>query len=418
MLVLAIGTVLWIRREKLVMFFSGLALFCLIVIYKVSFLGSFILTLPGFKSGANHRMLFVFAFCVAVLGSYMIDRMMELKVNKKKLLIIGVVSMALLAVLYVATLFKGTVILTADKLDLVRKIQGILFVIAALQIAVALTLVANINKRYVKVVLFILIFAETGLHGSLYNAATANKDFYPEVASINFYQQQYAKDHAPIYFTGDALVPNLSSWYGFAQLNTYDAMDLHTHKQLKDSVAKTYTNFEMTKDFPDLSALGALGVKTVVFSKLNNPELFAQAKTEPALKEIYSDPTVVVMEIEGALPRAYLSPSSDQYVANNKITNYTLNMDGSSELTYNSDQETTLVLNENYYPGWVAQIEGNSIVASELNGLKTFRVPAGEHDVRISYQPRSFRTGLIISLASLALWMLLYTYLIRKEKKL
>ncbi len=53
-----------------------------------------------------------------------------------------------------------------------------------------------------------------------------------------------------------------------------------------------------------------------------------------------------------------------------------------------------LVLTDNYYDGWVADVDGTP--ASVLPAYHTFRavpVPAGEHSVRFRFKPRSLAVG-------------------------
>jgi len=82
----------------------------------------------------------------------------------------------------------------------------------------------------------------------------------------------------------------------------------------------------------------------------------------------------------------------------------------SFRLNVETQNDSVLVISQTYYPGWKAWVDGQEtrIVPADY-ALTAIIVGAGSHDVRFSYQPMSFRMGLIISLASLLVAILLVT---------
>jgi uncharacterized membrane protein YfhO len=73
-----------------------------------------------------------------------------------------------------------------------------------------------------------------------------------------------------------------------------------------------------------------------------------------------------------------------------------------------ADAPSILVLSENHYPGWRASLDGESVGVLRVDyALRGVVVPAGTHEVRFVYRPKSVLFGLIISLLAavgLALW--------------
>jgi hypothetical protein len=64
-----------------------------------------------------------------------------------------------------------------------------------------------------------------------------------------------------------------------------------------------------------------------------------------------------------------------------------------------------LVVSDEWYPGWRAEVDGKSVEIYPANYLfRAVRVPQGEHIVEFIYQPFSFTLGCILSLIS---WLLL-----------
>jgi len=61
-----------------------------------------------------------------------------------------------------------------------------------------------------------------------------------------------------------------------------------------------------------------------------------------------------------------------------------------------------LVLSDAFFPGWKAQVDGADRTVFRANWLvRAVRVPAGDHEVVFSYEPASFRAGLLISLGGI-----------------
>ena len=89
---------------------------------------------------------------------------------------------------------------------------------------------------------------------------------------------------------------------------------------------------------------------------------------------------------------------------------------GAAEIVRYDDEEVAvaltdsaggiLVLSDTYYPGWRAFVDG--VEHPILRANHVFRavvVPAGAQEVVFSYEPDSFRYGLLVSVAAVALWL-------------
>lgn len=73
------------------------------------------------------------------------------------------------------------------------------------------------------------------------------------------------------------------------------------------------------------------------------------------------------------------------------------------EVEVQSNQPALLVLTDNYYPDWVARVDGAP--APIVRAYHTFRavaIPAGSHTVTFTFEPASLRVGLFISLLAAA----------------
>jgi hypothetical protein len=65
--------------------------------------------------------------------------------------------------------------------------------------------------------------------------------------------------------------------------------------------------------------------------------------------------------------------------------------------------DSLLVIADSYYPGWQASLDGRPTTLLRANyAFRAVAVPAGEHEVLLSYTPSRFRLGLTVSAAGLA----------------
>ncbi len=71
-----------------------------------------------------------------------------------------------------------------------------------------------------------------------------------------------------------------------------------------------------------------------------------------------------------------------------------------------TEDHSFLVLSDAYYPGWQATIDGAPTPIYPTNVLfRGVAVPAGEHEIVFSYEPQSWRNGVLISGIGLVLWI-------------
>lgn len=77
-------------------------------------------------------------------------------------------------------------------------------------------------------------------------------------------------------------------------------------------------------------------------------------------------------------------------------------------LAVSADSDAWLVLTDAYYPGWEAEVDGRAVPIERADLLfRAIRIQSGRHQVVFSFRPLSVRFGLLISVASAALFLLL-----------
>ncbi len=80
-------------------------------------------------------------------------------------------------------------------------------------------------------------------------------------------------------------------------------------------------------------------------------------------------------------------------------------------VSINAPKAGWLIQSDTWYPGWTATVDGKPTQVLPANGaFRAIRIPEGEHEVVLQYQPSSFTYGLMVTAAallSLGLWALL-----------
>jgi uncharacterized membrane protein YfhO len=91
-----------------------------------------------------------------------------------------------------------------------------------------------------------------------------------------------------------------------------------------------------------------------------------------------------------------------------KLTAYRPN---SLELEADVGENGYIIVNDSYFPGWQAKIDGKSTRIFQANhAFRAVRVNAGKHKITMSYKPQAFYLGIRISAVS---FFLLTTILLR-----
>ncbi|MCG3210492.1 MAG: hypothetical protein FOGNACKC_04123 [Anaerolineae bacterium] len=117
--------------------------------------------------------------------------------------------------------------------------------------------------------------------------------------------------------------------------------------------------------------------------------------------------------IEGQLP-AETSPATA-----NESVSFADYGPSASTLTANLVTPGLLVVSDIYYPGWNVYVDGvrQPLYATNV-AMRGVYLPAGEHQVRFVYEPRSFQLGLAISLTMLFIILIAVAgYLWRRRKQ-
>lgn len=413
MLFFAILSLIWLHRKKIIWFFGILAIFSLAIVYKAPFIYKIFTSLPILNKMANHRMLFLLAFSLTVLGTYFLSEIFTgmITFSKKRLIpywTAYILAVALLCALSVRFLYPS--------LDDIEKHWGYIGNIALFTGADLLILLALLflkNSKYLFAGILILVFLETGAHGLFYQPAIKAKYFFPESEAINFLKTNIGPQRVTSVSNTAYFSPNVATYFGLSDIKNYDAMLVGDYKKELDAHSTNNATFQYVKNI-DKEYLDLSGVKYIIAKSEN------EIKGKLSLNEadLGSYPAVflgnkfAIFENKDVLPRAFLTDPSRVQTdllakqdilsdENNsaQIKKYTAN---EIAIETSSPNISALILTDTYYPGWKAYVDGSETSIKETSSsFRAVDLTPGKHDVIFRYRPRSFSGGLFISLLSL-----------------
>lgn len=157
------------------------------------------------------------------------------------------------------------------------------------------------------------------------------------------------------------------------------------------------------------------------------PRAWVARSVELLNKERFNQYTVYQNQQEpdkGVLPQEEFSPAEQAKLRSLNLNNSPATLDqmrvsnNRFEFHFSSASPQLVVISQTWFPGWEARINGEPIAVLRVNnGLQGLLLPAGEHQVIMSYRPVYWRQTLIVSGVGFLLFvaLLLGVPRIRKE---
>jgi O-antigen/teichoic acid export membrane protein len=266
----------------------------------------------------------------------------------------------------------------------------------------------------------------------------AGSGFYPRAdlnlasftpPSIQFLQQDKSLYRIASYDEPGQKVLNANSAmpFGIQDIRGYDSIIAKQYVEYMRALAPQeellYNRIAAFYDYKPLSSplLNLLGVKYIVTTR---------QVPNPGYELVYDD-QVKIYENKNVLPRAFFVNQARVFENRDELLRELPNLDPTREvwletappaplaqeavgsvnpvfeaytgseviLKTNLSAPAYLVLTDTYFPGWIAQLDGQDTPLYRADGnFRAVVVPAGEHTVRFKYSPISFRIGSVLSL--------------------
>lgn len=434
----------WDRRA---LFFGGLALMALLMALGTPINALFYFLVPGFgQSGSPARSLVLWALAVAVLSALGLDALQRRLPTKREQAITGAALLFTFAIgLSLAASALGTRLLGFDALKVPTLAEAFQHLtwdwlrLLVMSVGGLLLLLPPLRRRQRNGV---LLLVPTALLLTLFdlfsvgipmNPTAPSAAVYPETSGIRFVRDRLGHERVfPInkkwsLFKAPPAVlpPNGAMAYGFRDVQGYDSLLTGQYKQfanqfaLPDPSGQTDASppevgnmvFFQNPNAPDIPLLGAAFF-------LSPPALIASAQGYPPDALPSGNPTysadneMAVTPVPNALPRARLSNGQAVAYAEDTATRVVL--------TLPSDAGGSLLLDDQFYPGWHAYADDRPVPILRQPQATVFRavtVPAGTHVIAFRYEPASFHVGLYLACFALCLLCLPLGSLIRRKER-
>jgi hypothetical protein len=381
-----------------------------------------------FHLAANARLRLFLALLLAVQTAAAIDLAERDRVS----LLIGILcASALLLYLLLSTRFPHVALRD-------NAILAMLPSILVLALATLLAVTAGKRREVVLLVLLAAMVAELWKVGRDWNPVVADKWMYPQTPILRKLAGLLQQDPSPyrMVANGPAFFPNLAAVYGFEDVRAHDPMvngryigmlrnilqyDSENYfapwpeyeKRFVDYLNIRYVlttwrgelpeRYRMLYDdrdgriFENPDALPRFFPVQNVIMEFRDDYFYAKLRTmeDWAVTAVLDQLDVEneQMRHDFFTPRPADAPAATARVTKQSATEYTIHV--------NAPRYTLVVSSVPWWPGWKVERNGARVDPVRVNGaFLGFVVPPGELDVRVWYDPWSFRAGWLIALAT------------------
>ena len=183
---------------------------------------------------------------------------------------------------------------------------------------------------------------------------------------------------------------------------------------------ETNQDFSVLLDFMGVTKLTAQG-KLSEWATRSNAMPLVTAGQQPVFESdrnvfwIFAQTNQDLRKIVFLPPDARSSISATNQVAAHILSAKFSNQDVSIQAE--APQSTLVVISQTYYPVWKAYVDGQPVKLWRANyAFQAVEMPAGQHRIRLRYEDRMFRIGVILSLVGIAFCVALWVRGATKER--
>ena len=422
------------RVETKVGFFAGLGLFAAACsagtdAYRL------LSWLPGFDSLTPIRMRYLVAFSVVVLSAFGLEWILRYNaVRRTRSIASPMIIVIILGLAYIVARPSKM----PDELARLTYLHFQELILALLLVfstgLLGLAIVSTRWKGAAAAGICVLTLADLWFAGANYQRPISTSYYYPSTPGVEFMRKDSGlyrvlttrRSHFDWQFK-----PNLPAMFGLNDVDGFDSVYLRRYVEFLQQIDLTGPPFPQTIDLgPSQFAsplVDLLNVKYAVspddvnapgWQRVYDADLRVYQRTQP-LPHVWIASQAQVMTDDAAIlgtlarpdfdprqtviieqtPAEPLGDATNVTAGDVSVTSYENNR---LELMAQLSRPGWLVLSEIYYPGWLATIDGGPANLYQADYiLRAVPVPAGQHRIILTFMPRSFVIGLLVSLASL-----------------
>jgi hypothetical protein len=431
------------RWDKRALFFGGLAAFALLMALGTPLNALFYYGVPGFgQSGSPARALVLWALAWAALAGIGLDSLLRRPPTLREIAgSVGAVAVVLAVGLGMAALVLAQPpkdvpafgeVMGRIGLDWIRLAIAVLGGAALLFLARRTETHGNgeMGKRGKEngsnhfllssspPFLILLVVAELFWAGISINPTAPPNAVYPETPGLTLVRQRVGHERIfpinqrwSLYKSPPAVLPpNAATVYGLRDVQGYDSLLTGQYKAFANQFARPAAMGRLDASPPEVGNMvffqdanaPLVPATAAVFALTPSPSTpaFLPGAAPPGAPLYDADNEMAVYALSRALPRAFLVPSSQD--AARPIPPRAWKEDAATRVTLNVSAPGPMTLNlaDQFYPGWKAYIDGQSVTITRRADVSVFRavsVPPGDHVVSFRYEPAGFRIGLYLA---------------------
>lgn len=428
------------QKQYKVLVMGGLAVFCVMVIWRITPLLNIIRKLPIFDSSSNTRLIGPLTFILISIGIYGINNLISHKRNKPALLYYFLLVLALVGLIIYK--LKSFAFVESES---VGKLGGPAFstlsIVFALGVIVAFIMIIWLSQIEILtinatvVLISVLLFMEASVFAYRQIPFVPRAYFYPETKATDFLAINMGNGRLLI-FDGTFMISGTQAYYGIDTVLTHN---LHTVREKElvtlftDKAWGSATAPMLKSKLTDFTSpiFEFYGVKYVaispasqiddpswklIYSNLDGISLYenlefsdnhyyfssqiAPVSTLETLEqnlEAVSKEAIVLYEAGSPEPLGKVTFP----VANSNIE-VLVDSGDHNELKVCTDQPGILSVRDSYWPGWEVKVNSSPAHVIQTNYIyRGVYLEKGCSTVTEDYLPNSFRMGAIISGGSL-----------------
>lgn len=431
-------------KNKYALYFAVLALVSVLLAFQTPFLDLLIaLKVPVLSTSAASRIIVLFSFSFSILSALGLDQLIRaLKAKKyKKIVMTLTLFLIFLLITWLTALLK--ILIPAENVSIALsnlKLPSMIFGL----LCVAIVILIKVKNKNVTPLILFAIMAITVF--DLLRFSTKWQPFdprsliYPPVPFEKHLPQSAGLDRAFGSFGQElSLYLKISAPEGYDPLYParygefiMAAQDGHFHSSDR-SVVNLSKNGIYTGKILDF-----LGIKYIIHKISDGHSVWAfpfWTYSPDSFRTSYEDDKYQILLNDKAFPRAFVADGFKVVTDKRKILSemFSEKSDLSKNITieenpglspnnnpggsafvekYNIDsisiksetkKESLLVLTDPYYPGWKAYVDGvqTKIMRADY-AFRAIKIPAGNHQITFTYDPDSFKIGIMFAAVGLA----------------
>jgi hypothetical protein len=420
------------RRSRAVLFYAGLAVGSLLIVYGVPPLPAVMHSLP-IASGVNHQRLLLMAdFSAAVLAGFGLDSLRRTDPRRRVGLLAVAFGLAIAVALALVWNLIGAgfaVIDSASRAFVVRQ----LWIPAGGIVAALLFVPKRLPARVVATIAVGWLAADLLWFATGYNPAIPANQYYPTTESIRFLERDPSRFR--VIGLSTVLVPNTAAVYGLDDVRGQDFTTLRRYEELITGRAGDFSFYgdadRLPPSFPLLNVRYVLTPEPLAappdgFELVYNGEIaiyrFARAAERALIVmdyEVVRSPAEILARVRSGSfdpsktvlleePPAAVAGTADPTLssAEARIVSYAPER---VVIQARLPRPGILLLFDNYYPGWHALAGGRELPIHRADySFRAVALPSGDTTVEFVYRPWSFRLGAVLSLLTMAFLTVLW----------